>query len=838
MNGQTLRVAQFRFGATFARRRAGYISLVLLIALLGGLAMGSVAAGRRTQSSFPEYLEAADPFQLSGVTAQFIPGVFKVGYNPTVIAKIAHLPHVTGVGSVVGLDAAPIEPNGAIKDPAVVSGITFIGTLKPSYPARGEGVTLVSGQLPPPTALHSFIADEAAARKLHLRIGATVTFGIYTNAQTQLPGIGTAAVQPVRRLTAKLVGFITTPEHVVEDDIDASTGNVVFTPALTTQFLKCCTDFTQTDIAVSGGNSAIATVGRAAFGLIGPGGSPFESTSVGIAKAERAIKPESIALGAFGAIVALAALLIAGQLIGRQLRLGADEAATMRALGADPAMTAADGLLGVMGSIVIGALLAAVIAILLSPLAPLGPVRPYYPTSGISFDWTVLGAGIGILAIVLGGTSIALAYRYSPRRVARRSEHSPENNSRLVSAASTRLPAPALIGVRFAVEPGRGADPVPVRSVIFGSALILIVVMSTVIFGASLNSLVSHPSLYGWNWNYELASEFGTGNIPQAQAAALLKRDREVATWSGAYFETPKIDGQIVPIIGERPGASVAPPTLTGHGLDGAHQIVLGAVTLASLHKHIGDEVTLRSSAPGNPPPQQLRIVGTATMPTIGQGTSLHLEMGTGAVIPYTVIPPILRSGGVSGSPQGPDAIFVRLRADVSPAAALPQLQRIAAALGNSDNDGVVVDAVERPAEIVNYKTLGAVPAILGAALALGTVVGLGLTLLASVRRRRHDLALLKTLGFTQGQLGAVVTCQATVAVTLGALAGVPLGIMSGRNLWDLFANEIHAVPAPTVSALAVILITLGALVLANLVSLIPGRLAARTSIARMLRAD
>ena len=39
------------------------------------------------------------------------------------------------------------------------------------------------------------------------------------------------------------------------------------------------------------------------------------------------------------------------------------------------------------------------------------------------------------------------------------------------------------------------------------------------------------------------------------------------------------------------------------------------------------------------------------------------------------------------------------------------------------------------------------------------------------------------------------------MAVTLGALAGVPLGIMSGRNLWDLFANEIHAVPVPTVSA-------------------------------------
>jgi ABC-type lipoprotein release transport system permease subunit len=76
------------------------------------------------------------------------------------------------------------------------------------------------------------------------------------------------------------------------------------------------------------------------------------------------------------------------------------------------------------------------------------------------------------------------------------------------------------------------------------------------------------------------------------------------------------------------------------------------------------------------------------------------------------------------------------------------------------------------------------------------------------------------------------------VTVTLGALVGVPLGIVSGRYLWDLFANEIHAVPVPTVSALAVVLITLGALVLGNLVALIPGRIAARTSIATLLRAD
>ena len=80
-------------------------------------------------------------------------------------------------------------------------------------------------------------------------------------------------------------------------------------------------------------------------------------------------------------------------MIGRQLRAGSDELDVLRALGARPAMTTADGLIGVAGAIVAGALLAAIVAVALSPLAPIGAVRNVYPFRGIAFDWTVLGFG-------------------------------------------------------------------------------------------------------------------------------------------------------------------------------------------------------------------------------------------------------------------------------------------------------------------------------------------------------------------------------------------------------------------------------------------------------------
>jgi hypothetical protein len=56
-----MRVAWYRFAATFGRRQGGYLTLVLLIGLIGGIALGSVAAARRTQSSYTTFLAATNP---------------------------------------------------------------------------------------------------------------------------------------------------------------------------------------------------------------------------------------------------------------------------------------------------------------------------------------------------------------------------------------------------------------------------------------------------------------------------------------------------------------------------------------------------------------------------------------------------------------------------------------------------------------------------------------------------------------------------------------------------------------------------------------------------------
>ena len=257
-----------------------------------------------------------------------------------------------------------------------------------------------------------------------------------------------------------------------------------------------------------------------------PRGASFfiHETAVNQVKAERSIKPESIALGVFGAIAALAALLIAGQAIGRQLRLDDDELHTMRALGAGPAVTSTDGLLGVFYSVVAGALLAAAVAVVMSPLWPIGPVRPLYPSRGIAADWTVLAVGAAALVAVLSTVSVALAYRRAPHRVAARAHATPRPSAVAGGASAAGLPASAVAGIRLALESRRDSDSVPMRSAIIGAALALIVVITTVTFGASLGTLVTHPALYGWNWDYMLTQDQGGGNILGTQSAKLLGR--------------------------------------------------------------------------------------------------------------------------------------------------------------------------------------------------------------------------------------------------------------------------------------------------------------------------
>jgi hypothetical protein len=566
-----------------------------------------------------------------------------------------------------------------------------------------DRMTVVDGRMANPDRVDQAVMTASAAQQGRFRVGQVLHLGYYTRVQLALPTFGTPSVPPRLRFNVTLVGIVVLNRQVVQDDVDRTSGFIVFTPALIRAAAAVSPGheveqapgapalygitLDHPDRGVAGLEAEVARLAPKDTSIL------FNVTNRTVSYVELAVKPESIAFGAFGAIAGLVALIIGVQAISRQIRRDDQDRQILRSLGAGPAATAGDGLPGVLGGVVLGALVAFGVAVALSPLAPLGPVRAVYPYPGVHLDWTVLGLGLVILIGGLGGAAIGLSARGAPHRVAQSARYGPTRSSGIARRAeSSGIPVAGAIGVRFALESGQGRSSVPVRTALLGTVLALVVVVSAVTFASGLSTLVSHPALYGWNWNYMVNT---TNDVPP-QTIAALNHDPRVASWAGADIMPFQIDGQYVPalVTNVRPAAS--PPILSGHGLEATHQIVLGSATLALLHKRIGDTVSVTfgtaREAPAYIPPTTLTIAGSATFPAIGYSSIIadHPSMGTGALLSSAIEPPALKKAEADPDPilNGPQYVFVRLRNGVSNRAGLADLQHLAA----SANKAIAAD--------------------------------------------------------------------------------------------------------------------------------------------------
>ena len=441
---------------------------------------------------------------------------------------------------------------------------------------------MTAGRMADPDRADEFVVTSQAARLLGWHIGKVIPMGFYTNAQRNEPAFGTARVKPRLRLDMELAGTVVFNNEVVLDEVDRFPAFALFTPALTGPF-SAGMQYAVYGLKLSAGARGIPAVEREIIEAL-PRGTTyrFHVTSVVEGQVDRTVKPDAIALAVFGVIALLAALLIAMQMIARQLSGADEDLEVLRALGVSRAIVMGDGLVGVLGAVVLGSLLAVGVAIGLSPLSPIGPVRPVYPAPGIAVDVAVLGFGLAALIGGIGAAAAALAYRQAPGRVRHEVRTRASWGSSLAraaansefAAANSGAPVSAVAGVRFAIEPGHGRTAVPVRSAMFGTALAVLIVVATLTFGSGLSTLVSHPALYGWNWNYALGSgsaasaSSAAGHVPP-QALFLLGHDRAIAASSGVSFSDVQIDGQTVPVIlastcASRPADAVRAPARSG----------------------------------------------------------------------------------------------------------------------------------------------------------------------------------------------------------------------------------------------------------------------------------
>jgi predicted lysophospholipase L1 biosynthesis ABC-type transport system permease subunit len=222
-----------------------------------------------------------------------------------------------------------------------------------------------------------------------------------------------------------------------------------------------------------------------------------------------------------------------------------------------------------------------------------------------------------------------------------------------------------------------------------------------------------------------------------------------------------------------------------------------------------------------------MRVVGTVIVPP---NPFLATRQGEGAAV---ALPGFLRLDPSAAERSGSLPYLVRFAPGISRDAGL-------AAVTN-DVQGLerpFIVAAERPGIVTSLARIANVPVLLSGLLALLAVGTLAHTLVSSVRRRRHDLAILKTLGFVRPQLRSTVAWQATILAAIALLIGLPVGVAAGRWGWRVFAGQLGVLPAPVVPLVVIFLAVPAALFLANVVAALPGRAAARTQPAIVLRSE
>jgi hypothetical protein len=501
----------------------------------------------------------------------------------------------------------------------------------------------------------------------------------------------------------------------------------------------------------------------------------------------------------------------------------------LRSLGMTPGQLAGAILLRTALSVTAGIVGAVAIAYAFSPAFPVGTARVVEPTPGFSADALVLlgGGAALLLLILLSATPYALS-------AARRAARDPSETQPAGQAGPSRLaawlsgsgaPASIVAGIRLALERGHGRTSTPVRSTVLATAVAIASIVTLVSFGTSLRHLVDTPRLYGWNWDTIAGNPYAPPLSDEL--VPVLNEHPDVREFSGGSTNVrlqiaregrPNLD---LSALGLTPYKGDAlPPVLEGRWPVDDDEVALGTNTMRSLGVEIGDRIAFVVGEGS----LSAMVVGRTVFPVIGDQYGGELGRGVGLTI----------AGLHRVIPNANENFFpVRFRPGFDVAHMPEETSRL---FFFEDLELLSLNA--RPTDLENLSKVKGAPLALVGLVALLGISTIAHALATSVRRRRRDLAILKTLGFVKGQIRAAVVTQATTLAFLALLIGIPVGLVAGRAAWLAFADRQGVVPEAMIGSWPILALIPATIVLANIVAALPGRAAARLAPATVLRTE
>jgi hypothetical protein len=332
-----------------------------------------------------------------------------------------------------------------------------------------------------------------------------------------------------------------------------------------------------------------------------------------------------------------------------------------------------------------------------------------------------------------------------------------------------------VVGSRLALERGRGARAVPVRAGILGIVAGIAGLIAVTVVDASVLRVISTPLRYGTGYQFE-AMRRG------APPSATEDLGQELASDSNVAAVTLAIVGDVF-VGGDRRTQAWGIESLKGEQLftllDGRlpaapDEVALGIDTNPRGAERKGGVVEV--AGPGGT--KSYRVVGRVLFPA-----SQVEAFADGVLLTRSGMEQLGAGQGASllgrWAPHSDrDVVEARLRAS-----------------------GVALVAPRRPPQIANLEEVTPVVRLLAGFLGLLVAIALAHTVASTLRRRGHDLALLRVLGFERMQVRAAVSWHVTVLIGLGSMIGIPLGLVLGRSVWARLADDLHVARDPSVPA-------------------------------------
>jgi hypothetical protein len=789
------------------RRWRSLLVLSLLVALAAGTVITAVAGARRGASAVERLLDQTLP-----ATAMVLPN--QPGFD---WAAVRALPEVEALATFVLTGDYVIEE---LPD-------DFFGA---SFPfADDEAMRTVER----PVVLEGRMLDQARADEVLISPAFKETFGLGVGDSLTIRLYSAETVDAAARggelpaepdgpaVEARIVGIVRTP--MFHDEAGDFAGGVVPSPGLFAQYEANLAGTSESAVfnalvRLRGGESALAAFKADLERISNRTDIDIMNVGESARHASQVTAFEANALLMFAAAAGVAATFLIGQSVARYAAATVADLQVLRGVGMAPGQLGWAAAGGPTVAALAGAALGVAGAVIASRWFPIGTASRLEPAPGFDADWTVLlPGGIGTPALVavaaVGAAWVALRSAGLQAR--------PNRSAMVAAAVRAGAPVPAIVGARFALEPGRGRQAIPVRPALFGSILGVLGVVAAFTFSAGVNDASAHPERFGQS--HQLIAFVGMDGEyfgPVDELLPVLANDPDVAAVNDARIAVGEVSR--VPVTLFTLEAPWEPVLTEGRAPDSPAEVALGPASAEAMGVTVGDVISMTGTAGV----RELTVTGLAFVPE-----APHNDYVTGGWVTAAGYDQLFDPDSEVSPAFKFRIVFIALDPGAEPGVVAGRLTE---ALGMPE----LIYHSEEPSPIAELRQVRTMPVFLGAFLSLLALGAVGHALATAVRKRRHDVAVLRAVGLTRTQARVVVLTQATVLALIGLVVGIPLGVALGRTVWRYVADTTPLSYVPPAALLAVLLAIPVALLAANGLAAWPGHRAATLRVGHVLRAE